>query len=509
MSTSNSKKSTSTTLLQEQETSDNSEKIGKSKVESNFSSSIEKGGLFMGAANNSEEYIRKVKYHGTRGHGFAAEDANHLDDVLLGRDAQIIGDDNAKNGADRLVNGQEIQTKYCKTGSKCISECFQDGKFRYLDRNGEPMQVEVPSDLHADAVKAMRERIKRGQVDGVNDPDLAEEIVRKGHYTYEQAKNIAKAGNVDSLIYDAKNGVIHATSAMGVSAVITFAVSIWNGEEWDVAVKNATLSGLQTFGVTWVSSLLTAQLSRTGVEQSLRSTTDWVVNQLGSKATAWLANGMRSGSNIYGAAAANHLSKLLRGNIVTGVVTTVVLSSVDAYRFFKNEVSGAQLFKNVAVTATSVAGGTAGWMGGAAVGASLGTAVPIVGTAAGGIIGGLIGALGGGMASQKAAQVVLDEFIREDAEEMLEIVNEVFGDMASEYLLNKTEAENIVAEIKKIDMAKKMREMYASDNKQLYALSLLKPLMESEVKCRPQVSIPTDMELMNATKGVIDELVAN
>ncbi len=49
------------------------------------------------------------------------------------------------------------------------------------------------------------------------------------------------------------------------------------------------------------------------------------------------------------------------------VVTTAVLSSVDAYRYFQDEVSGAQLFKNVAVTAGSVVGGTAGWMGGAAL----------------------------------------------------------------------------------------------------------------------------------------------
>lgn len=60
------------------------------------------------------------------GHGFAAEKANHLYDLLTGNEAKIIGDDNAKNGADRLVNGIEIQSKYCKTGSKCIAECFDE-----------------------------------------------------------------------------------------------------------------------------------------------------------------------------------------------------------------------------------------------------------------------------------------------------------------------------------------------------------------------------------------------
>ncbi|WP_461535188.1 hypothetical protein [Spongorhabdus nitratireducens] len=471
-------------------------------------SNYEKEGVFTGVANNVQEYTRKVKYHGERGHGFAAEDANHLDDIFSGKDAQIVGDDNAKNGADRLVNGQEIQTKYCRTGSKCVSECFKEAKFRYYDRNGEPMQIEVPSDLHADAVKAMRDRIKKGQIDGVTDPDMAETIVKKGSYTYEQAKNIAKAGNVDSLIYDAKNGVIHATSAMGISAAITFAISIWNGDEWNVAVKNAAYSGIQTFGITWVSSLITAQLSRTGIEQSLRSSTDWVVRQLGKDITAWLANGMRSGANIYGAAAANHLSKLLRGNVVTGVVTTVVLSSVDAYRFFKDEVSGAQLFKNVAVTATSVAGGTAGWMGGAAAGAALGSAVPVIGTTAGGIIGGLLGAFGGGTVAQKGAKAVLDEFIREDAEEMLDIVNDVFAQMASEYLLNKSEAETVVNKIKELDMAKKMREMYSSSNRKIFARKMLTPMMDKVTESRAKIIIPDMKNLMTATKEIVIELAA-
>lgn len=44
-----------------------------------------------------------------------------------GRKVQILGDDNAKDGADRLVNGIEIQSKYCKSGVACIQECFENG----------------------------------------------------------------------------------------------------------------------------------------------------------------------------------------------------------------------------------------------------------------------------------------------------------------------------------------------------------------------------------------------
>ena len=54
---------------------------------------------------------------------------------MTGHDAQIVGDDNAKNGADRIVDGIYIQSKYCATGACCINECFADGgkgTFRYM-----------------------------------------------------------------------------------------------------------------------------------------------------------------------------------------------------------------------------------------------------------------------------------------------------------------------------------------------------------------------------------------
>jgi hypothetical protein len=47
-----------------------------------------------------------------RGHGFAAERANHIYDKLSGKDAKIVGDDNAKFGADRVVDGINNQSKY-------------------------------------------------------------------------------------------------------------------------------------------------------------------------------------------------------------------------------------------------------------------------------------------------------------------------------------------------------------------------------------------------------------
>ena len=111
----------------------------------------ERTGIDVGVRGSAENYADNVKFGGERGHGFAGERANHLKDSWAGKKAKLTGDDNAKNGADRLVDGVKIQTKYCKTGSKCISECFENNTFRYLNSDGTPMQIEVPSDKYDSA----------------------------------------------------------------------------------------------------------------------------------------------------------------------------------------------------------------------------------------------------------------------------------------------------------------------------------------------------------------------
>ena len=460
-------------------------------------------GIGAGVSGSAENYAANVKFGSERGHGFAAEKANHLKDVWTGKDANIIGDDNAKNGADRLVDGVKIQTKYCKTGSKCISECFESNTFRYLNSDGTPMQIEVPSDKYDSAVQAMENRIKNGQIPGVSDPGKAKEIVRRGAFTYEQVRNIARFGTVQSLTYDAVNGIRLAGTSMGISAALSFAVAVWNGEDWEKALKGACHTGLKVGGIAWVSSVIAAQLGRTGIEQGLRGATDWVVKGMGTKAASVLANSLRSGSSIYGAAATNHLSKLLRGNIVTGIVTTLVISSADFARLFRGRVSGAQVFKNVATTASGVAGGTGGWMAGAAAGAAFGSAFPVVGTA----VGGIIGAFAGGTAASKVVKTALDKFIEDDAKKMLTIVEKVFGELASDYLLSKDEAKKVIQDFQKKDLPDTLRDMCASNNRKGFARRLLEPLMEKLAKNRKLIQLPSDKEILQKTGQIIEEMI--
>ena len=465
-------------------------------------------GVGAGAAGSGANYADNVVFSGVHGHGFAAESVNDLFDKFAGKDAEILGRDNAKNGPDRLVDGLHIQSKYCSSGLKCVDMCFVDGKFRYFNADNSPMQIEVPSDMYEGAVKSMEGRIESGQVRGVSDPARAREIIRKGNFSYAQVKNIARFGTVESLTYDTVNGIKLAGQAMGISAALSFAVSIWKGEDFSAALKQACKTGVKVGGIAWIGSIAAAQLGRTGIEQSLRGTTDWVVNQMGTKAAAWMANGLRSGSSIYGAAAANHVSKLLRGNVVTAIATTAILSSVDFVRMFSGRMSGAQVFKNVTVTASGVAGGTAGWFGGAAAGGAIGSVIPGVGTVIGGFVGGLLGSLGIGTAASKTAAIVMNEFIEDDAKQMLAIMERVFADLCVEYLLTEDEARGVLEDFNDQDLPDTLRDMYAADDRERQARGVLEPLVADRAKERMFVALPSSEDLSMETVQMLQEILS-
>ena len=455
---------------------------------------VEMGGVVDGIRGTSNRLFEEEKFNARQGHGFAAESANDLYDKLTGHQSKIVGDNNARNGADRIVDGVEIQSKYCETGSRCINECFENGgkgAFRYMNSKGKPMQIEVPSDKYEAAVKAMEEKIRRGQVEGINDPKEAKGIVKKGHFTYNQAKNIAKFGTVESITYDAINGAITAIHAFGVTFMLTFAIALWNGDDLDTALKSATFSSLKVEGTKFVTQVIASQLSKAGLNSALVNSSEAIVSLMGPKASAFIVNAFRSGSNIYGAAAMKSAAKLLRTNVITTGVTIAVVTSVDVVNIFRGRISGKQLFKNLATTAASIGGGIA-------AGAAVGSIVPGLGTFVGGVIGGFV--------ASKASSKIMDEFIEDDADEMVRIIENEFSSLAVDYLLNQTEVEKIVDRLSdKLD-GKTLKDMFASEDRYGFANELLVPIIEAEVEKRPRVYVPEDNQINNCLRNILEDM---
>lgn len=428
-----------------------------------------------------------LRFNGRQGHGYAAEQGNNLYDTINGRNAEILGDDNAKNGPDRMVDGQLIKTKYCQNANASVNSGFKNGKYRYLDSNGNPMQLEVPSDQYDEAIRIMEEKIRKGQVPGCKNPKDASKIIRKGNITLKQAINIAKAGTVESLVFDAAHGAVIGLSAAGISSTIILARALWNGEDLDTALDIAMYSGIQAGGITFVTSVISSQITKTGVSNLLIEPSNELVKLLPSTVRKQLLTAIRDGAPIYGAAASKNLAKLLRGNFITQVVTVLVLSSNDILHYAKGKMSGKQLFKEVTTLVS-------GLIGGGVVGVLLAPLGPV-----GVIIGSIIGT---GLSSE-AMRRLLNQFIEDDAVKLIEIVNNRFAILANEYLLSKSELDLVVEILRGCLVYGKLLEMYASEDRIIFANELIKKCISSVIIWRASILIPDQVSLTKSITRVL------
>lgn len=437
------------------------------------------------------------KFHASQGHGFAAEQANHLHDILTGHDATVVGTNNAKDGADRRVDGINIQTKYCRSAAASVDAAFRDGQYRYLNPDGSPMQLEVPAEQFEQAVSLVEQRILNGQIPGVTDPSEAKSIVRKGHFTYAQARNIAKAGTIDSLVFDSVNGAVICANTLGITATITFARALWNGQPIDAAIEGALCAGLETGGAAFAVSVLASQLSRAGLNSTLVEPSKDIIKVIPNDVRSELCR-LLSGKTLQGAAATSYLAKLLRGNVISSTVMMVVLSAKDLQHAFEGRISGVQLFKNITTAAGGLAGGMVGGSAGAAVGNFIVDVLPIpmgaklivkaveiAGSAAGMGVGGAV------------TNAVVGTFIEDDAVKMTRIIEDQFCEIINDYALTQEEVDIVLDELSiTLSNPEVLLNMYADADHVEFAKQLVQAQVEKLLRMRARIMLPTEAELL-------------
>lgn len=414
-------------------------------------------------------FFGEVKHlmDGSRGHGYAAEYANNTKDRLLGRKVESAAQQldehgrQVKHGADRLVNGVEIQTKYYKTASETIGAAFEKKDAIYIrkDGSGKMMQIEVPRDQYSDALKLMQKRIDDGQVPNVSPGESAKDYVRKGFFTYEQSFNVARAGTIESLSVDAAAGAVCCLQAAGISSVIVFALAIWRGASPKDAMKECLHTSLAIMGKGTLIYTLTMQLSRkeianvfagkvfsadgisqgfAAIDNPIYKVSESIAENISKSSLAGSGIGQKLG-----------LNQTTGRQLIGGTVTIAVVFGPDVVRTLRGRISTKQLFKNSVVGAAGMAG--------AAAGQAL-IPIPVVGAMAGGAVAGI------------ASKKVMDHFIEDDAKEMYRILKEEFIDQTMLSSLSQEEFDLVVDKTvgsKKI--GKRLQDMFQSNDYRNYA----------------------------------------
>lgn len=465
----------------------------------------ELNGYLAGNAITTTNLFVEQQFSQPGGHGFAAEQGNNLIDKMKGTNSSVVGGDNVANGPDRKIINRDgsitwIQDKYYNSARASVDSAFDEttGLYRYIDGDGKPMQLEVPADQYEDAVNRFKNKIESGKVPGVSNPDEAESIIRKGNLTFEQAKNIAKAGTVDSLKYDAVNGVITASCAAGIGFVLDFTCCMLNGASAEDALKNASLNGLKTGGIVFATYVISSQLSRTGVANALVPTAEAIAKALGDDVCEAIV--LKAGVQTAGMSSTKAAAKIIAKELMVDGVMLVVLTGADVVELFRGRISEEELLKNLTVTIISIGVGTAGGYGGAALGTLI---APGLGTT----IGTIIGATAAGGLSVWAAESLIAPYYESDAEEMFNIISDEFTLLCGNYLINENEGNKLVDELNSVLIGDVLKDMYASEDRNKFAKELIEPLFIEAVKNRDKIITPTEDELRYSMKENLQGIV--
>ncbi|HIH7900463.1 hypothetical protein [Streptococcus suis] len=371
-----------------------------------------------------------------QGHGHAAEYANNVIDKIKYpfQKVEQVGRDNVKNGADRIVGNQKIQTKYYAKASGTINAAFDKangGEYRY-----KGMQLEVPKDQYNESIQLMKKKIKAGKVPGHSEPDDAYLIIRKGNVTYNEAKLVAKGGNIVSLKYDAIDGAIQSIPAAGISFVLVFAMEKWAGKDTEEAAKSAIYSGVKT--ILLGAAIYTAS------------------QQIGKILTKKIAD--QTVKNV----AANTVARQAAGVISFGITV-----GPDVFDLLQGRISSQQLLKNSLVAGTGLLGGVAG---GAVAGAFLGP------------VGSFVGAVAGGTLAAVGSKVVLDNFIEDDRIEMFAILKEEFIDIVMAMALSEEEFKEIQNNIFDKKLGERLKDMFQKKQSVKNRMFTRESIIEREVE---------------------------
>ena len=389
------------------------------------------------------------------GHGHAAEYANNVIDRIKYpfQDVKQIGQNNAKNGADRQVGNQKIQTKYYARATGTVNSAFdsESGMYKY-----KGMQLEVPKDQYDKAVELFEEKIRQGKVEGVNNPAEAKNIIRKGHITYNEAKLIAQGGNLTSIKFDAIDGAINSLPGVGISFVIVFSQAKWSGAETRDAALMAGKAGLRTLAMGTSIYVASQQFSKIFTKQ--------INDYFGKKITAEVV-----------------------ARRAAPVISFAVIITPDIFDALLGRISSQQLLKNAAV-----AGG--GMLAGAGAGA--------LGGALAGPVGAAVGAVAGGIAGGFGVKLIADQFIEDDRVEMFAQLKEEFIDIVMVISLSPKEFNKIQEAVFNEQLEALLKDMFQrKEESRNYAKEFVEEKIKSIIKDREQVELKEIIDAIQVLNG--------
>ncbi|MDD6062933.1 MAG: hypothetical protein PUB99_10010, partial [Oscillospiraceae bacterium] len=360
-------------------------------------------------------------------------------------------------------------------------------------------KIELPSDYFSDEKIPGTNKTFKQMYEEKHGLGSFDKKFKNSGYSVKQSQNIAKFGNIDSLKADIRTGRVAARGSLLISGAITFGMAKISGAETSDAAKQALKAGIRSYGMTLITTTVTAQLLKTETIRHFVQSEDMIfkfANQKGVKNV--LSKATHGEINVNSATPLHGPSNIIKSAMVSSAVTTLILSVPDILNVIQNRESGRQMAVNVATTASSVAAGSVGYY----LGAACGSVVPVVGT----FIGGMIGASIASSLASNATRGILTEMLGDDSKEMLEIFNSELAKIAQDYLLAEDEINYVVDTLQSNGALspKRMQDIFAAEDRPKFCQKLITPTVEEVCELRNFIVTPPENQMADYLGEIIE-----
>ncbi|MGX4600728.1 hypothetical protein [Faecalimicrobium sp. JNUCC 81] len=361
-----------------------------------------------------------------------------------------------------------LKNKYNSTGERCVDACLNYGELRYINEDGSPMNIEIPCDKYEEAVSDFEDRIREGII---HQNAETKEVLKRGAFTYNQAKNIAIDGKVRGLSFFEIDGSVECDHILGVSGSIEYALALWNGDSPKDALLKSIIRAMKVYGEEFINGLSldnTVDINSYTRFAKNVSTMDYITDIKLYKARNYAIDNEVQIEGI-----GEKIKNIGPMNLILGFIGALIgLIFIQIATNFGKVIDNKILFLILNLLCISI----------------------------------------GGWIFMSVPKHVVDKYVKNNTKMIMDLFNEELEKVAYDNLLTEKEAHIILKNITKGEVSKLLIDMKGSVNKKVSSNSLVSKESKFMLDARKTVVLPNEYDIkegLSRLVGTYNEKLAN
>lgn len=352
-----------------------------------------------------------------------------------------------------------LKSKYNSTGERCVDACLNYGELRYINEDGSPMNIEIPCDKYEEAVSDFEDRIREGIIQ--SDVET-KEVLKRGTFTYNQAKNLAIEGKIRGLDFFEIDGSVECDHILGVSGSIEYALSLWNGDSTKEASLKSIVRAIKVYGEEFINGL---SLDNTvDINSYIRFAKNLSTIDCMTDIKLYKARNYAIDNEIEIEGISEKIKNMSTMNLVSGLIGALIgLIFIQISTNFGKVIDNSVLFLILNLLCISI----------------------------------------GGAVFINIPKRLIDKYVKSNTKMIMDLFNEELEKVTYDNLLTEKEAHIILKNITKGEVSKLLMDMKGSVNKKISSNNLVSKESKFMIEARKTIILPSEYDIKEGLSRLV------